>query len=112
MPSQIWIRGPCLAGFDPRENPTTPETPWLRGPVVIFDYNKFEQTPLPDQSLNPYDFEPTRTIAQALHDQQSQAEEDKRNQGQGHKDLKSPLTNDSHHLPSSRGTVSALPSRA
>lgn len=108
MPSQIWITGQAMTGFNPRENPPSPDTPWLRGQVVIFDFNKFERTQLLDQALNPFDFEPTRTVAQVLREQQVQAAEDKRNQV---KDLKSP-SNDSHLLPSRGGTASVISSRS
>lgn len=109
MSLQIWITGQTLQHFDPRENPPTPDTPWIRGSVVIFDFTKFERTHLAEQSLNPFDFEPTRTIAQVLREQQAQAAEDKRNQV---KDLKSPSTDNSHLLPSRGGTASVISSRS
>ena len=108
MQSQIWITGPAILGFNPRENPPSPDTPWLRGEVIIFDFQKFERLRLMDQALNPLEFEPTRTVAQVLREQQAQAAEDKRNQG---KDLKSPSV-DSRLLPSRAGTASVISSRS
>jgi hypothetical protein len=108
MPTSIWISGESVTPFNPRENPPTAETPWLRGTVVIFDFNKFERTQLFNQALNPVDFEATRTVAQVLREQQAQSAEDKRNQV---KDLKSP-SNDSHLIPSRGGTASVLSSRS
>jgi hypothetical protein len=69
----------------------------------VFDWQKFERQAIPEIQLHPFDFEPTKTVAQALSEQQEQ----KRGQPQG-KDVKSPMTNESHLLPNpARGTTAS-----
>jgi hypothetical protein len=99
----MWLSGPQVSAFDPRENPPTPDTPWLRGPIVIFDYQKFQRLPPQEHSINPYDIEATRP-APLLDDKKLSGHQ----QQQSVKDMKSP---DSHNAGLVSSTASVLSSR-
>lgn len=55
------MSSPLLANFDPRESPPTADTPFFHGPFIVFDQHKFQHLPPQNLSLNPADFEATRT---------------------------------------------------
>lgn len=96
MPTQMWIQGPELHHFNPRDAPPTEDTPMIRGLVIAFDPHKFERLPPQEHTINPFDIEAT---------QRPPLQDDKK---ASIKDVKSP---DSHHAGLTSASASVLSSR-